>query len=81
MCLKNGTVICLKVGSLMCLKVGKSQTRIGMVSYSNMARSDFFLGQYFEISEILPLIWAMDYMAGLTNTADGIDEMREMFRQ
>ena len=73
--------VCLKVGSLMCLKVGKSQTRIGMVSYSNMARSDFYLGQYFEISEILPLIWAIDYMAGLTNTADGIDEMREMFRE
>ncbi|KAI0239670.1 hypothetical protein LSAT2_009632, partial [Lamellibrachia satsuma] len=46
-----------------------------------MVRSDFYLGQYDESSDMLPLIWAIDYMAGVTNTADGIDEMREMFRQ
>ncbi|KAI0239671.1 hypothetical protein LSAT2_009633 [Lamellibrachia satsuma] len=63
------------------LKVGENQTRIGMISYSTMVRSDFYLGQYFETSVILPLIWASDYMAGMTNTADGIDEMRQMFRQ
>ena len=65
----------------MCSKVRQNQTRIGVVSFSTMVRSDFYLGQYFERSEMLPLIWAIDYMAGVTNTADGIDEMRDMFRQ
>ena len=65
----------------MCLKVGENQTRVGVVTFSNMVRSDFYLGQYNDILEMLPLIWAIDYMAGMTNTADGIAEMREMFRQ
>jgi len=46
-----------------------------------MVRADFYLGEFFEVSEILPLVWAIDYMAGVTNTADGINKMRDMFSQ
>ena len=69
----------LELSHDVCLKVRKNQTRIGVVSYSTMVRADFYLGEFFNVSDILPLVWAIDYMAGVTNTADGINEMRDMF--
>ena len=62
------------------LKVSKHQTRIGVISYSTMVRSDILLGEYFTVEpDMLPEIWQMPYMAGVTNTADGILEMHRMF--
>jgi len=64
-----------------CLKVRENQTRIGVVSYSTMVREDFYLGEFFKMSQILPLVWDIEYMAGVTNTADGIELMRVMFNE
>ncbi|KAI0232634.1 hypothetical protein LSAT2_017058, partial [Lamellibrachia satsuma] len=61
------------------LKVRDDQTRIGIVSYSTMVRTDITLGQYTETDDIVAATWGIEYMAGVTNTAGGIDRMREMF--
>ena len=57
----------------------ENQTHIGCVSYSTMVREDFYVGEYFDRDAMLPVIWDIDYMAGVTNTADGIDMMQKMF--
>ena len=57
----------------------ENQTHIGCVSYSTMVREDFYVGEYFDQDAMLPVIWDIDYMAGVTNTADGIDKMQKMF--
>jgi len=63
------------------LKVSEHQTRIGLVSYSTMVRLDILLGEYFTAEpDMLPEIWQTPYMAGVTNTADGILEMHKMFQ-
>ena len=58
-----------------------NQTRIGVISYSTMVRRDFNLGSITEAEEMLDIIWEIEYMAGVTNTADGILEMQAMFTE
>ena len=59
--------------------MGLDQTHIGVVSYSTMTRVDFNLGSITEPEDMLDAIWEIEYMAGVTNTADGILEMQDMF--
>ena len=62
------------------VQVVEDQTRIGVISFSTMVRSDILLGQYLTPTpDMLPAIWEIPYMAGVTNTADGILRMHEMF--
>ena len=61
--------------------MNKGQTRIGVVSYSTITRQDFNLGSIAEPEDMLDLIWEIDYMAGVTNTADGLYEMHAMFME
>ena len=65
----------------MWLKVRENLTHIGVVSYSTHIRVDLTLGEYFEKSDVLSVIWAIDYMEADRNTADAIDEMRNMFNE
>ena len=45
-----------------------------------MVRTDFYLGQYYDSEpDMLEAIWDIPYMAGVTNTADGIRRMHDMF--
>ncbi|KAI0220620.1 hypothetical protein LSAT2_027886 [Lamellibrachia satsuma] len=61
------------------LKVAEHQTRIGVISFSTMVRSDIYPGQYNKTSDLLSAIWDINYMAGDTNVADALHEMRDMF--
>ena len=62
------------------LNVAEGQTRIGVVSFSTMVRTDVFLGEYYDPEpDMLQAIWDIPYMADSTNTADGILSMHDMF--
>ena len=65
----------------MWLKVRENLTHIGVVSYSTHIHVDLTLGEYFEKSDVLSMIWAIDYMEGDRNTAGAIEEMRNMFNE
>ena len=55
--------------------------RIGVISFSTMARMDIDLGQFTDNSKLLKAIWEMEFMAGKTNTAEAIEMMQHMFNQ
>ena len=61
--------------------MGKDQTRIGVVSDSSMNRRDLNLGSITKPEDILDLIWEIDPMAEMTNTADGLSKMNDMFME
>ena len=65
----------------MWLKVGENRTHIGIISYSTDVRVDFSLGEHVKNSDLLSLIWGIDYMGDGRNTAEAIDEMRNMFNR
>ena len=53
--------------------------RIGVISYSTMVRTDISLGEINNASLLLDEIWKIEYMAGVTNTAEAFTAMRDMF--
>ena len=63
------------------LRLSQPHTRFGVVTYSTEAEIGFELGQYDNITEIQRNIWALGYLAGPTNTADGLRRMRAMFQK
>ena len=54
------------------LKISEAQTRVGVVSFSTMTVTNFHLEEYFDADDMSAAIWELLYMAGSTNTADGI---------
>jgi len=54
------------------LKIIDDQTRVGVVTFSTTAVTNFHLQQYYDVDEIAKKIWDMSYLAGVTNMADGI---------
>jgi len=54
------------------LKIGADQTRVGIVSFSTTAVTNFHLQQYYDVDEMANKIYDMTYAAGATNIADGI---------
>jgi len=52
--------------------IASNQTHVGVVSYSTRAVKQFHLQQYYDADVVTKAIWDMAYLAGLTNTADGI---------
>ena len=54
------------------LKIIDDQTRVGVVTFSSMAVTNFHLQQYDDVDEIAQKIWDMSYLSGGTNIADGI---------
>ncbi|KAK2174410.1 hypothetical protein NP493_806g00002 [Ridgeia piscesae] len=63
------------------LKVMKNQTRVGVVSFATTVRPEFHLEQFKSLDTLLPVIWDIDYMAGVTNTAAGLRRMHKMFKR
>ena len=61
------------------LRLSQPDTRFGVITYSTEAEVGFDLGQYNNITDIQNNIWALGYLAGPTNTADGLRRMRAMF--
>ncbi|KAK2161998.1 hypothetical protein NP493_1548g00037 [Ridgeia piscesae] len=60
------------------LKISADQTRVGVVSFATMTVNNFHLQEYYDVDEMAEKIWEMAYLAGSTNTADGIMFMRQM---
>ena len=54
------------------LKIIDDQTRVGVVSFSTTAVTNFHLKQYYDVDEMAKKIWDMPFLSGGTNTADGI---------
>ena len=62
------------------LRLSHPDTRFGVITYSTQAEEGFNLGQHEDISDVQENIWALNYLAGPTNTADGLRKMRLMFQ-
>ena len=54
-------------------------TRIGVVVFSTQVNVVFGIGEYDNPGNMSRAVWDAPYMAGATNTADGIEAMHEMF--
>ena len=53
--------------------------RIGVISYSTVVRTDILLGEINNVTLLPNEIWEIEYMAGVTNTAEAFTAMRDMF--
>ena len=54
------------------LKIGLDQTRVGVVSFSTTAVTNFHLHEYYDVDIMAKQIGDMTYAAGAMNIADGI---------
>ena len=61
------------------LKISSKGTHVGVVIYSTMVAACFGLKEYDSVDDIEPAVFNLEYMAGLTNTADGIMVMHNIF--
>ena len=61
------------------LKISSKGTHVGVVVYSTMVASCFGLNEYYSVDDVEPAVFNLEYMAGLTNTADGIMVMHNIF--
>ncbi len=55
--------------------------RIGVISYATTVRVDISLRDTNNASLLLDLLEEIEYMAGVTNTADALAAMRNMFER
>ena len=53
------------------------ETKVGLVLFSTVAEVDFTPDTFDDLEDIVDAIWDVPYMAGLTNTADGIQLGRD----
>ena len=53
-------------------KISDAHTHVGVVTYSTATVANFHMQQYYDVKRMVKTIWEMDFLAGLTNTADGI---------
>ena len=60
------------------LNIKADGTRVSVVIYSTEVELSFGLTQYYSMAAIEPVVFNLEYMAGVTNTADGIKKMREV---
>ena len=63
------------------LDIGSDETRVGVVSYSTEVSLDLGLGDNNDMDDIEEAIWGIPWMAGYTNTADGIRLARKEFAE
>ena len=57
--------------------IGTDQTQVGVISYSSYAQARFYLNSYHNKSALLTAIDNLPYDSGGTNTAGGIDLLRQ----
>ena len=62
------------------LKVSSEGTHVGVVMYSTEVETCFGLTAYYSMDEIEPIVLNLEYMAGVTNTADGIMVMHQILK-
>ena len=60
------------------LKVKRSLTHVSIVTYSTEEVLNFDLNQYSSMADIEPIVFGIEYLAGVTNTADGIKRMHKV---
>ena len=60
------------------LKISEDGTRVAVIIYSTEVETSFGLTEYYSMVDIEPVVFGLTYMAGVTNTADGIMEGRRM---
>ena len=58
-----------------------NETKVGVVVYSTIAEMDFTPDTFDNLEDIVDAVWDEHYMAGITNTADGIQLGREMMEE
>ena len=56
------------------LQISDDIIRVGVISYSTDVRVDVDLGAVSDVNELTDAVWAAEYMAGITNIADGLAE-------
>ena len=62
------------------LKVSSAGTHVSVVIYSTEVETCFSLTAYYWMDEIGPIVFNLEYMAGVTNTADGIMVMHQILK-
>ncbi|KAI0219778.1 hypothetical protein LSAT2_028696 [Lamellibrachia satsuma] len=63
------------------LKISDDVIRVGVISYSTKPRIDVDLGALSDTRELTEAVWAVEYMAGITNTADALAEAHWMLER
>lgn len=63
------------------LDVSFDETRVSVISYSTGVSLEFDLDEHFDVATLESFIWDMPYLAGTTNTADGIRLMRDVYNR
>lgn len=63
------------------LKIEPTRTRLSVVTYSTEVEVNFGLKKYTSIADIEAAVFGIEYMAGVTNTADGIKKMHEIMKE
>ena len=58
-----------------------NETKVGVVVYSTVAEVDFTPDTFDNLEDIVDAVWDEHYMAGITNTADGIQLGREIMEE
>ena len=61
------------------LNIKATGTRVGVVVFSTQVNVVFGIGEYDNPGNMSSAVWGAPYMAGATNTADGIRTMHGMF--
>jgi len=54
------------------MKISADQTRVGVISFSTQVFVNFHLQEYYDVDVMADKVWALPYIAGVTNTPDGI---------
>ena len=62
------------------LKISSEGTHVSVVIYSTEVETSFGLDTYHSVDDIEPIVFNLEYMAGVTNTADGIMVMHQMLK-
>lgn len=63
------------------LDIGSDDTRVGVVSDSTEVHLNFDFEEHTTVDDLEEAIWGIPWMAGSTNTADGIRLARTVFEQ
>ena len=57
------------------LDIGHDRTRVGLVSYSDIAENIFFLNRFYSKQDLIDAVYNIEYKGSSTNTSGAIREM------
>ena len=58
-------------------QIGYDRVRVGVVIFSNYGEVEFGLNRFYDKRHLMDAIQGITYVGGTTNTADGLQQMRE----